>query len=82
MRNDHRDDLEALLWQRITPRNPTEAGRQQVRNLVADIMAAADRYATAVACAEIDRIEGRARLAAASAEYHARPSTRKRGTRP
>lgn len=51
---DRREELEALLWQRITPEAPGEPGRQKARKLVEDILAGADTYATALAAETLD----------------------------
>ena len=46
---DRREELEALLWQRIKPRQPGKAARHAVTKLVGDVLEAADAYATALA---------------------------------
>jgi hypothetical protein len=59
-----REELEALLWRRITPRTPGEAGRQEARKLVEDILAAADTYAAArIVALTPHQLRGRLRLA-------------------
>lgn len=69
---DRREELEAALRQAIAKnRKCTAAGKcTGCESNIADVLAAADKYATALAVEELDRFEGRQRLEAASAEYH------------
>lgn len=62
---DAREELEAAIWQRVTP-GMHETGKEASRRAVEAILSAADKYASAVATSELDAVLGRQRGAEAA----------------
>lgn len=73
---DRRDELEAEIWQAVTGAASGDHGTgpcPPCQRSVNAVLVAAAKYAAAKVDEELDRIEGRRRLAAASAEYGKKP---------